>query len=80
MLKNMKIGEQDRVAIPKDIREKFGLKPKTEVKFQVVNNPILLRKKARNLNLAKWKGRCKRGFTDLGDTRVDEFIEDIRGR
>jgi len=76
----MKIGERGQVTIPKDLREKFGLKPETEVEFQVVNNSILLRKKPRKLALTRWKGRCKKSFDELGYARVDEFIEDVRGR
>jgi AbrB family looped-hinge helix DNA binding protein len=76
----MKIGERGQVTIPKDLRERFGLKPETEVEFQVVNNSILLRKKPGKLNLDRWKGRCRRSFKELGYTRVDEFIEDVRGR
>ena len=80
ILRSMKIGERGQVTIPKDLRERFGLKPETEVEFQVVNNSILLRKKPGKLNLSRWKGRCRKSFKDLGYTRVDEFIEDVRGR
>ena len=80
ILKNMKIGERGQVTIPKDIRERFGLKPETEVEFRLVNNSILLRKKPRKLDLARRKGRCGKSFKELGYTRVDEFIEDVRGR
>ena len=76
----MKIGERGQVTIPKNLRERFGLKPETEVEFQVVNNSILLLKKPRKLNLTRWKGRCKTSFHELGYTRVDDFIEDVRGR
>jgi AbrB family looped-hinge helix DNA binding protein len=76
----MKIGKRGQVTIPEDLRERFGLKPETEVEFQVVNNSILLRKKPGKLNLTRWKGRCKKSFKALGYTRVDEFIEDVRGR
>jgi AbrB family looped-hinge helix DNA binding protein len=76
----MKIGKRGQVTIPKDLREKFGLKPKTEVEFQVVSNSILLRKKPGKLNLARWKGRCRKSLKELAYTRVDEFIEDVRGR
>ena len=51
MLQNMKIGERGQVTIPKELRERSGLKPETEVEFQVVNNSILLRKKPGKLNL-----------------------------
>ena len=80
ILQNMRIGERGQVTIPKDLRERFGLKPETEVEFQVVNNSILLRKKPGRLNLARWKGRCRKSFKELGYNRVDEFIEDVRGR
>ncbi len=76
----MKIGERGQVTIPKDLRERFGLKPETEVEFQVVNNSILLRKRPRKLGLARWKGRCRKSFKELGYARVDEFIEDVPGR
>jgi AbrB family looped-hinge helix DNA binding protein len=80
ILENMKIGERGQVTIPKDLRERFGLKPEAEVEFQVVNNSIVLRKKPGKLNLARWKGRCRKSFKELGYARVDEFIEDVRGR
>ena len=75
----MKIGERGQVTMPKDLLERFGLKPETEVEFQVVNNSILLRKKPGKLNWTRWKGRCRKSFKELGYTRVDEFIEDVRG-
>jgi AbrB family looped-hinge helix DNA binding protein len=76
----MKVGERGQVTIPKELREKFGLKPETEVEFQIVNNSILLRKKPRKLNLRRWKGRCREGFGELGCRGVDEFIEEVRRR
>jgi AbrB family looped-hinge helix DNA binding protein len=80
ILQKMKIGRHGQITIPRGRRERFGLKPETEVEFQVVNNSILLRKKPGKLNLARWKGRCRKNFSELGYTRVDEFIEDVRGR
>jgi AbrB family looped-hinge helix DNA binding protein len=76
----MKIGERGQVTIPKELRERFGLKPETEVEFQVVNNSIQLRKKPRKLTLTRWKGRCRKSFEELGYNQVDDFIEDVRGR
>ncbi len=76
----MKIGERGQVTIPKDIRDRFGLSPETEVEFKVVGGSIVLKKAPRKLNLAKWKGRCGKTFAKLGYTSVDEYIEDVRGR
>lgn len=76
----MKIGERGQVTIPKDIRDRFGLGPDTEVDFHVVHGSIVLKKAPKQLNLRKWKGRCKESFAELGYTSVDKFIDDVRGR
>jgi AbrB family looped-hinge helix DNA binding protein len=76
----MKVGERGQVTIPKEIRERFGIGPDTEVEFQILENNIVLKKAPKKLNLAKWKGRCRDSFGELGYTSVDEYIEDVRGR
>jgi AbrB family looped-hinge helix DNA binding protein len=76
----MKIGERGQVTIPKEIREKFGLGPDTEVEFSVVHGSILLKKAPNKLDLRKWKGRCKDSLAELGYPSVDKFIDDVRGR
>ena len=76
----MKIGARGQVTIPKEIRERFGLGPETDVQFEVVRDTIVLKKAPKKLNLRKWKGRCKESFAELGYTSVDKFIEDLRGR
>jgi len=76
----MKVGERGQVTIPKPLRERYGLGPKTEVEFGEVNDVIVLRKKPQRLNLRKWKGRCRESFVALGYASVDRFIEDVRGR
>ena len=75
----MKVGKRGQVTIPKEIRDRFGIGPKTDVEFSIVEGAIV-RKTPRKLNLAKWKGRCARSFKKLGYSSVDEFIEDIRGQ
>jgi AbrB family looped-hinge helix DNA binding protein len=76
----MKVGERGQVTIPKEIRDRFGIGADTEVEFHILKNTIILKKAPRKLNLAKWKGRCRDSFADLGYTSVDEYIEDVRGR
>lgn len=76
----MKIGERGQVTIPKEIRDRFGLRPETEVEFQVVHGAIVLKKARRQLNLRRWKGRCGNRFAELGYASVDRFIDDVRGR
>jgi len=76
----MKIGERGQVTIPKDLRQRFGLGPDTEVEFHVVRNTIILQKKPRPLDLQRWKGKCRSSFEELGYRSVDGFLEDVRGR
>ncbi len=76
----MKIGERGQVTIPKEIRDKFGLGPETEVEFREVNGSIVLKKAPKKLALQRWKGRCKNSFAKLGYSSVDKFIDDVRGR
>ena len=76
----MKVGERGQVTIPKDIREKFGIRPNADVEFKVVDGSIVLRKASKKIGIAKWRGRCKDTFTKLGYSSVDKFVDDIRGR
>ena len=76
----MRIGERGQVTIPKEIRDRFGLGPETEVELSVVHGSIVLKKAPQRLDLRKWKGRCKDSFAELGYTSVDRFIDDVRGR
>jgi AbrB family looped-hinge helix DNA binding protein len=76
----MKVGERGQVTIAKDIRDRFGLGPQTEVEFRVVKDSIVLRKSPKKLDLARWRGSGRKAFSKMGYASVDEFIEDIRGR
>ncbi|MBL8221812.1 MAG: AbrB/MazE/SpoVT family DNA-binding domain-containing protein [Bryobacterales bacterium] len=80
MLGDMKVGERGQVTIPKEIRDRFGIGPDTEVEFTVERGEILLRKRAPRLRLRKWKGYCGPAFTDAGNTGVDEYIDEVRGK
>jgi AbrB family looped-hinge helix DNA binding protein len=44
----MRIGERGQVTIPKEIRDRFGLGPETEVEFHVRNGAIVLKKAPKN--------------------------------
>jgi antitoxin PrlF len=76
----MKVGERGQVTIPKAIRDRFGLHAKTEVEFRLEAGAIVLKKARRNLAIRKWKGRCGKGFSALGYSSVDKFMDDVRGR
>ncbi len=46
----------------------------------MVSGSIVLKKAAKNLNLAKWKGACGDSFAKLGYRSIDDFLDDVRGR
>lgn len=73
----MIIGDRGQVTIPKPLREKFGLGPRTEVEFLVVGGELVIRRKApaQREGLAGWVGYLD---GDPGD--VDAFVEQMRGR
>ena len=76
----MKVGERGQVTIPKEIRDRFGLGPDTDVEFRVVGGNIMLKKAPKKLDLLKWKGRCSSSLAELRYASVDAFIDDVRGR
>jgi len=76
----MKVGVRGQVTIPKEIRNRFGIGPETEVEFHLVDGSILLRKAPRKSSLSRWKGKCKGSLSALGYSSVDRFMDDVRGR
>ena len=72
----MKISEQGQITIPKDMRERFGLTPFTEVEFHIVEGELVLRKKTveQTNKLRNWVG-----FLKGEPENIDQFIDDIRG-
>src|SRR5919197_1423483 len=77
-----KIAERGQVTVPKELRDRFALQPHTEVEFASDGEIILLRKKARGMDLEKWKGKARKIFAELGvafdsQEQCDEFLSDI---
>lgn len=75
-----RIAERGQVTVPKELRDRFALEPRTEVEFATDGEVILLRKKARSMDLDKWKGKAKKSFAKLGYRSVDSYVESVRGR
>lgn len=70
-----------QVTIPKDMRERLGLKPGAEVEFFVGDDgELVLRGKRRPLTREEQKSRFAaiRGTLNLGMT-TDEFMRFLRG-
>jgi len=77
---SMTIGQRGQITIPKDLRKRFGLGPRTEVELVVANGSLILQKKpGKRPDFSKWAGHCRKSFEELG-YGVDDYIEDIRGR
>lgn len=76
----MRVGERGQVTIPKEIRDRFGIGPDTEVEFSVERGRIQLRKRASELPLRKWKGYCAETFRKSGYRDVDDYLDDVRGK
>jgi AbrB family looped-hinge helix DNA binding protein len=76
----MKVGERGQVTIPKEIRERFGIQPNSEVEFHLVRGAIVMRKAPARLSLRQWKGKCRESLAALGYSSVDKYIDDVRGR
>jgi len=76
----MKIGERGQVTIPKKMRDRFGLKPSTEIEFAVESDKLVLKKVGKPINIRKWIGKGNGSLRKMGYKNADEFLRDIRGR
>ena len=76
----MTMGERGQVTIPKELRDRFGLSPKSEIEFYEIEGELVLRKKGRGPDFEKWKGFCADALRDLNVKSGDELIELMRGR
>lgn len=74
----MHINEKGQVTIPKDIRDKFGFLPNTEVSFEEINNKIFLVKEAESKRRGKSILRALRKKGDVNCT-TDEIMKYSRG-
>jgi AbrB family looped-hinge helix DNA binding protein len=73
----MKIGERGQVTIPKELRDRYGLQPDTDVDFIDEGNCIRIVKCSEGAKrVAKIRGIIK----PRDKQTVDEYIEDVRGR
>ena len=78
ILESMKLSERGQVTIPKKHRDRFGLKPNTEIEFVEVDHQLVLRKKRRGrLPIESVRG-ILRGQANGRST--DQIIEELRGR
>ncbi|HSE83382.1 MAG TPA: AbrB/MazE/SpoVT family DNA-binding domain-containing protein [Thermodesulfobacteriota bacterium] len=67
------VTQKGQVTIPKDIREKLGIKPGSSVRFKVIEGKCVVEKEVKENKIDKWVGYLK------GKKRTDELIEELRG-
>ncbi|MDY7080839.1 MAG: AbrB/MazE/SpoVT family DNA-binding domain-containing protein [Halobacteria archaeon] len=68
----VKLSEKGQVTIPKKYRERFGLKPGDEVKFEVKGGELVVRKEATEFDDYE-------GYLGETDETVDEKMDRLRG-
>lgn len=67
------ISEKGQVTIPKQIRDRLGLKPGTVLEFTLVNGEIVGRKLLTRDPVAAVTGIIKMGVN------IDKYLKDLRG-
>ena len=73
----MKISERGQITVPKKFRDRFGLRPETEIELVEMNHQLVLRKKSRHLPLDALRGILRK----QGSAKTtDEILESTRGR
>ena len=68
-----RITQKGQVTIPKDIREKLGVKPGSSVRFKVIEGKCVVEKEVKESKIGKWVGYLK------GKKRTDELVQELRG-
>lgn len=68
-----KVGERGQVTIPKDLRDRYGVRAGQEVVFEEHPNGLLLKKVTPQDSLRALLGRIKKKID------VDSYLDDARG-
>ena len=68
-----RVTQKGQVTIPKDIREKLGVRPGSSVRFRVVEGKCVVEKEVKENKLEKWVGYLK------SKKRTDELMKELRG-
>lgn len=68
-----RVTTKGQVTIPKDIRERFGIKPGDEVVFEETEDGVVIQKKVDEDRFRKWQGVAG------SDESVEERMRALRG-
>lgn len=69
------LSEKGQITIPKEIRQKLGLRPGAVLEFAAVNGKLIGQKKIEGDIFKKWRGRGR--LPGRGD--VDAYLQRTRG-
>jgi len=69
-----RVTRKGQVTIPKEVREKIGIFPGTQVKFEIEGEKCVLKKEVRGSVFDKWVGYLKTKKS------ADEIMEELRGK
>ncbi len=70
----VKITSKGQVTIPKEIRDKLGIRPGEDLAFEEKNGTFYIKKSLKKSPFDKWVGRLKK----YRGQKTDEIIEDLR--
>ena len=69
-----RITTKGQVTVPKDVRDRMGVKPGDEIEFVEEGGEFKLRKAVRRAGIRKYRGYLKR----LAGTASDELVVEMR--
>jgi AbrB family looped-hinge helix DNA binding protein len=69
-----KVTEKGQVTIPKELRERLGIRPGDEVSFEETADGVVIRKEVSESRFERWRGIAET------DESVSERMEELRGR
>lgn len=67
------VTKKGQVTIPKDIRERAGIKPGDNLKFKLVDGELKVEKEVKDNPFSEWKGSLNT------DKSTDEIMRELRG-
>ena len=70
------VTSKGQITLPKAVRDALGLRPGTEVEFDVSDGRAVLRRRVPEAAFARWRGTLR---ASAGEARTDELVRDLRG-
>lgn len=67
------VTEKGQVTIPKDIRERAGIRPGDDLRFKIVDGELRVEKKVEENPFSEWRGSLDT------DKSTDEIMRELRG-